>query len=159
MRRTIIAGLMAAIMLPVAAQAQTAELRHDRREIRQEQRDVDRAIRRGAPRHEIREQRRDVREARREHREDWRDYRRSHRDVYRRAAYVGPRGYRYRPIAAGHRFAPTYYGQRYWVSDYARYRLPAPGYNRRWVRYGNDVLLVNVRTGRVIAVNSGFFWG
>ena len=40
MRKAIIAGLMAAILLPAAAQAQTGELRRDRQDIRQEQRDL-----------------------------------------------------------------------------------------------------------------------
>jgi Ni/Co efflux regulator RcnB len=29
---------------------------------------------------------------------------------------------------------------------------------QRWVRYGNDVVLVNIRTGRVIEVHRAFFW-
>lgn len=158
MRKTIIAGLMAAILLPSAAQAQTRELRHDRQEVREERRELNRAIRRGEPRHEVREERRELRQARGETRRDWRDYRRDNREAFRRSAYVGPRGYRYRPVTVGYQFQPAYYGQRYWVNDYARYHLAAPGLNRRWVRYGNDVVLVNVRTGRVLAVNSGFFW-
>ena len=156
MRSTIIAGLMAAILLPAAAQAQTGELRRDRREIRQEQRDVDRAIRRGEPRREVRDERRDVREAKREYRQDARDYRRDTR--FRRPAYVGPRGYAYRPISVGHRFAPAYYGQRYVIARPYDYRLPVAHGNRRWVRYGNDVALVNIRNGRVLDVRHDFFW-
>jgi len=30
--------------------------------------------------------------------------------------------------------------------------------NQRWVRHYNDVMLVNVRNGRVIQVHRGFFW-
>lgn len=158
MRKLIILGLLAATAAPSIASAQSAgELRHDRREIREQQRDLRDAYRHG-DRGDVREQRQDVRDARREYREDWRDYRRSHRDVYRRGAYVGPRGYAYRPVTVGYRFAPVYYGSRYWIADPWTYRLPRAAGNRRWVRYGNDVVLVNIRNGRVIQVYNGFFW-
>ena len=111
------------------------------------------------PRGDVREARREVREDRRELREDWRDYRRTHGDVYRRGVYAGPRGYRYRPVNVGYRFAPEYYGQRYWINDYGTYRLPRPGYGyQRWVRYGNDVVLVDTRSGRAVQVYNRFFY-
>ncbi|HEY0269675.1 MAG TPA: RcnB family protein [Sphingomonas sp.] len=130
MRKGILASLLVASLLPAAAMAQPyGEARHDRRDW-----------------HEGRDAR-----------GDWRDYRRAHPEVYRGSAYVGPRaGWRYRPVAAGYRFDPAFYGQRYWI-DPVRYRLPPVGAYQRWVRYGNDVVLVNVRTGRVIDVNGGFF--
>ncbi len=53
---------------------------------------------------------------------------------------------------------PGFYGQRYWISDSGRYHLAAPWPNLRWVRYGNDLLLVNVRNGRVLQVRRGFGW-
>lgn len=157
MRKAMILGLLAATIAPVMASAQTPELRRDRQDIREERRDVREAQRYG-DRQDVREERRDLREARREHREDWRDYRRDHRDAYRQPAYIGPRGYRYRPVVVGHRFEPVYYGRRYLVADPARYRLPPAGFHQRWVRYGNDVVLVNIRNGRVIQVYNGFFW-
>ncbi|WP_157215627.1 RcnB family protein [Flavisphingomonas formosensis] len=158
MRKFIILGLIAATAVPSLASAQSAgELRHDRHMIHEEQRQLNNARRGGDPR-EIREQQRDVREARREYREDWRDYRQAHRDVYRRGAYVGPRGYAYRPVPVGYRFAPRYYHSRYWISDPWTYRLPRVAGPQRWIRYGNDVVLVNIRTGRVITVHRDFFW-
>lgn len=163
MRKIITAALAASFLIPAAmapemASAQSArEVRDSQRDLRHEQRDLRQAQRYG-DRHDVREARRDVRDARQELREDWRDYRRTHRDDYRRPAYVGPRGYAYRPVAVGHRFAPAYYGRSYWVNDYARYRLPAPGRNLRWIRYGNDVVLVNMRTGAVVRAYTSFFW-
>jgi Ni/Co efflux regulator RcnB len=157
MRKLIILGLMAATAFPAAASAQTGELRRDRQEIRQQQRELEHARRYG-DRHDVREERRDVREAKREYREDWRDYRRNNRDLYRRPAYHGPRGYRYRPVDVGYRFQPSYYGSRYVIGDPWRYRLPRVEGNRRWVRYGNDVVLVNIRNGRVLEVYRDFFW-
>lgn len=157
MRKAIILGLLAATIVPTMASAQNAELRRDREQIREERGEL-RDARRYGDRQDVREERRDVREARREHREDWRDYRRTHRDVYRQPAYVGPRGYRYRPVVIGHRFQPAYYGRRYVLADPWRYRLPPAAGFQRWVRYGNDVVLVNTRNGRVVQVYNGFFW-
>jgi Ni/Co efflux regulator RcnB len=158
MKKMIIMGLAAAAALPSIAQAQSAaEIRHDNREIREQRQDLRDAQLRG-DRHDIRDARHDLRDARRERREDWRDYREAHRDYYRRPAYTGPRGYIYRPVTIGYRFAPHYYSSRYVIGDPWRYRLhPVSGYNR-WIRYGNDVVLVNIRTGRVIEVNRDFFW-
>ena len=157
MRKFMLTALMAATVIPAAAQAQSyGEVRHDQREVNQHRRDLRDAQFRG-DRGDARDARRELREDRQERREDWRDYRRTNRDAFRGGAYAGPRGYRYRPVAVGYRFAPEYYGQRYWINP-ARYRLPvAPAY-QRWVRYGNDVALVNVRTGRVVTVYNGFFW-
>jgi Ni/Co efflux regulator RcnB len=163
MRKFIMAALAAstmvpAVLVPVAAQAQSArEVRESQRDLRRDQQDL-RQARRFGDRRDVREARRDVRDSRREVREDWRDYRRTHRDAYRRPAYAGPRGYQYRPIAVGHRFERQYYGNQYWVNDYSTYRLPAPARNARWIRYGNDVALVNIRTGRVLQVYNRFFW-
>ncbi|KKC26702.1 RcnB family protein [Sphingomonas sp. SRS2] len=158
MRTPIILGLMAAVAVPSIAPAQSLrEARESQRDVREERRDLREAQAYG-DRRDVREARRDLRDARQEARSDWRDYRRSNRDVYRRPAYVGPRGYAYRPVGVGYRFQPHYYSSRYVISDPYRYRLPrTTGYNR-WVRYGNDVVLVNIRTGRVIEVHNSFFW-
>ncbi|ATE66686.1 RcnB family protein [Rhizorhabdus dicambivorans] len=158
MRTPIILALMAAVAAPSIVQAQSlGEARQSQREVREERRDLRDAQRYG-DRRDVREARKDLRDAQREARQDWRDYRRSNRDAFRRPAYVGPRGYAYRPVNPGYRFAPAYYGSRYVIADPWRYRLPAAtGYNR-WIRYGNDVVLVNSRTGRVIQVHNGFFW-
>lgn len=158
MRKIMIAALAAATLMPVAASAQSyGEVRRDTREIRQDRRDVQNA-RRDGDRGNIRDARRELREDRQERREDWRDYRRSHADVYRRPAYVGPRGYRYRPVTVGYRFAPAYYGRNYWITDPYAYRLPRVAANERWVRYDRDVVRVDIRSGRVLAVLNGFFY-
>jgi len=156
MRKLIILGLLAATVAPSVASAQSArEVRQSQRDLRQEQRDLRQAQRYGSPR-DVRAERRDVREARREVREDWRDYRRNNRNVYRAGNWQAP--FRYNQWNVGAQLRPTYYSSRYYISDPYRYRLPRPGMNQRWIRHYNDVLLVNVRTGRVIQVHRGFFW-
>lgn len=152
------AAAAAAVLVPAAASAQSArEVHHDQREVRHDQRQVRHDVRRGHYQ-EAREDRRELREDRRERNSDWRQYRRDHRNLYHRRAYVGPRGWRHQRVTVGYRFAPAYYAPNYWVNDWATYRLPRPGRHEHWVRYGNDVMLVNTRTGRVVAVYDGFFW-
>jgi Ni/Co efflux regulator RcnB len=146
MRRTILIGLMAmtaipAATVPAAASAQThRELRRDRQELREDRRELREDRRSGESAREIRRDRREVARDRREVRRD-------------RRAYVAPyRGWTYRSVTPGYRLQPGFYGSRYTISNYGTYRLRAPGINRRWVRYGDDLLLVNIRNGRVIQV-------
>ncbi len=158
MRKTIILALMAATVVPSMAMAQSAgELRRNDREVQEQRRDLRDAQLNGS-RRDVRDARADLRDAQQERREDWRDYRQTHRNDYRRPAYVGPRGYAYRPVTVGYRFQPSYYSSRYVITDPYRYRLARTSGVNRWVRYGNDVVLVNTRTGRVLEVNRGFFW-
>ncbi|WP_298401996.1 RcnB family protein [Sphingobium sp.] len=156
MRKFIILGLLAATVVPSVASAQSyGEARRSEQRVREEQRDLRQAQRYG-DRRDVREARRDVRDARQEAREDWQDYRRSHRDVYRGGNWRAP--FRYTAWSRGSQLRPAYYSSRYYIADPYRYRLPRPGANLRWVRHYNDVLLVNVRTGRVVEAHRSFFW-
>lgn len=152
----ISATLIAALMLPVAASAQSrGELRRDRQDIRQEQRELERA-RANGNRRDVREQREDVREARREYREDWQDYRQRNRQLYRGNRFDAP--FRYRTFGNGARIGAPYYGTRYQVTNVGRWRLPPPARNQRYVRHYNDLLLVNVRNGVVVRAYRNFYW-
>lgn len=130
MQKSILIGLMAAIMIPGAAEAR--DRGHDR-------------DRRVEARHDRDNDRHDRQHARRHHR-GW-------------VAYSAPyRGWSYRPVTVGHRLRPAFYGTRYAISDFGAYRLRAPGRYQRWIRYGDDLLLVNVRTGRVLQVIVGRYY-
>ena len=179
MRKLILTALIAAtafpVIAPTVANAQSnGEIRRDRRDVRQEQRQLNDAYRRG-DRSDIRNERRDVRDARQELREDvrdrrddrrddrrnwgrndWRGYRDQNRNIYARGNWNAP--FRYNVFRSGVRIAPTYYGSRYFINDPWRYRLPNPGFNQRWVRHYNDVLLVDTRRGFVIDVIRNFYW-
>ena len=159
MRRSIIAALAATMLVPAVAGAQDyGEVRHDQREVRQDRRDL-RDARAHGDHGDVRDARQELREDRQERREDWRDYRRTHGNVYHRGGYNGPRGYRYHPVTAGYRFQPEFYSQRYWINDPYTYRLSRPGYGyQHWVRYGNDVVLVDTRNGRAVQVYNSFFY-
>ena len=144
------AGLIAAMMVPAVAQAQTGELRRDRQEIREQKRDVRQAVRYGN-RGDVREQRRDLRDARQEYREDRRDWKRDKRYANWRAPF------QYHRFAAGHRLNNRYYAPAYRLSYDARWRVPRAGAGLSYVRHYNDLLLVNVRSGAVVRVYRGFF--
>ena len=124
--------------------------RDDRRDWRQDRREDRREYRQDV--------RRDQRQARRAYR-DWRAYRQAERQAFRRGAYYAPRGYYYRPVRVGGLLsASVFWGQRYWIDPYDYY-LPQPSrYYQRWIRYGNDVLLIDTRNGRVLVVYDNFFW-
>ena len=125
--KLMLTALIAATLVPAAAAtAQNRELRRDRQDIRDEQRDV-RQARRHGDRDDVRDERRDVREARQEYREDWRDYRNNHRDRYRGRRFVAP--FRYNQFSVGVRIAPTYWGSQYRVNDVSRWNLPRAGRN------------------------------
>ncbi len=151
MRKILIAALAASAALPGVASAQgMGEIRRGQQEVRAGQREVQRDVARGDMR--------EAREDRRELREDWQDYRQRNREVFRGGRYYAPRGYRYRPVTVGYTFRPAFYSNRYWVGNPGRYRLNTPGRNQRWIRYGNDVILINERNGRVLIIHRNFFW-
>jgi Ni/Co efflux regulator RcnB len=167
MRKLILTALLAATLVPVAANAQSnAELHRDRQDIRKEQRDLQDARRTG-DRREIRDQRGDVRDARQEYREDlrdrdrawgrddWRGWRDRNPNRYARGTWNAP--FRYTVFRPGLRIAPTYYGSRYVIADPWRYRLPRAGWGQQWARHYNDVILVDTRRGTVVQVIRGFY--
>ena len=90
---------------------------------------------------------------------DWRGYRDYNRDHYRMSRYYSPyRNSGYSRFRVGLSINRGYYGSRYWINDPWSYRLPAVPRHMRWVRYYDDVVLVDMRTGRVRDVIYNFFW-
>ena len=122
------------------------EYRRDRREDRRDWRDDRRAERRWD------------RRWRNDHRYDWYSYRNSYRDLYRPGRYYDPYGYGYNRFSIGIRIGAPFYSSRYHISDPWRYRLPDAGPGYAWVRYYNDVQLVDTWTGEVVDVIYDFFW-
>ncbi|RJF94236.1 ATP-dependent RNA helicase [Sphingomonas cavernae] len=105
-------------------------------------------------------QRWDQRKWRNDRRYDWRRYREYNRQIYRPGRYYVPYGwnYGYRRYSIGITLNSLLWGSRYWINDPWYYRLP-PAYGPyRWVRYYDDVLLVDVRTGYVVDIIHDFFW-
>jgi len=90
---------------------------------------------------------------------DWQGYRGRNDRVFRAPRYYGPRGYDvgYRRWTAGYRIQPAYYGQNYWISRPDLYRLPPAYGGYRWVRYYDDVALVDIRSGLIADILYSFF--
>jgi len=96
---------------------------------------------------------------RNDRRYDWRSHRQNNSSYYRPGRYYAPyRGHSYSRISIGFSLGSGYYGSRYWINDPWEYRLPAAYGTYRWVRYYDDVLLVDIRNGRVVDVIRDFFW-
>jgi hypothetical protein len=96
---------------------------------------------------------------RNDNRYDWQRYRYSNRDRFRAGSYYSPyRGYGYNRLSIGLILDSLFYSNRYWLNDPYQYRLPAAPYGTQWVRYYNDVVLVDVYTGEVVDVIYDFFW-
>lgn len=132
MKKTVILGsVMAAMLTPVAAQAQNREIREERRDVREERR-------------EYRDAQRDLRDAKR----DWRQDRRY-------SNYRAP--FAYRPFVVGVTLRPNYYAAAYRPGWDARWGLPRAKRNQVYVRHYNDLLLVNERNGRVVRVYRNHF--
>ena len=137
--------------------------RDTRRDVRQDRRE-DRRDWRGDRRDDRRDWRNDRRDWRRDWRNDrrydWNGYRNQNRFIFRLNPYYSPYGYGYgyRRFGIGSILDSLLFGRNYWVSDPWQYRLPPapPGY--QWVRYYNDVVLVDTYTGRIEDVIYDFFW-
>ena len=67
-------------------------------------------------------------------------------------------GWAYRRWAVGGILPPLFLVRDYWYADWAALGLAAPEPGFQWVRYGPDLLLVNVSTGQVVDVAYGVFY-
>ena len=157
-----------------AQQARQNYQRVERRDERNDQRRENRAYRDGRQdqRHVQRDRRNDNRfeyQGRQHNRwnNNWRhdrrynysSYRTSNRDRYRGSRYYAPsRGHNYRRFSIGFSIGAPYYASNYWINDPSYYRLPPVYGPYRWVRYYDDVLLIDVRNGYVVDVIHSFFW-
>ena len=90
---------------------------------------------------------------------DWQRYRNSNRFIFRVQPYYSPYGgYGYSRFSIGQFLDQLFWGRNYWISDPWTYRLPAAPYGFQWVRYYNDVVLVDTYTGEIVDVIYDFFW-
>lgn len=143
-------GLIAAMMVPAVAQAQTRQIERDRRDVLEQQRDLRDAQRYG-DRRDVKEARKDLRDAKRDHRDSVRDWRQDRRYSDYRAPF------RYQHFGVGAQLRPNYYAPGYRLGWDNRWGVPRAGRNMIYVRHYNDLLLVNERNGRVVKVYRNHF--
>lgn len=139
--------------------------RNDRRDWRNNDRRDDRRTdwRNNDRRNDYRDARRDDRKWDRRWRDnnryDWQRYRTGNRHVYHVGRYYSPyNNWSYRRLSIGFFMNSLFYSNRYWINDPYEYRLPAAYGPYRWIRYYDDVLLVNIYSGEVVDVIYDFFW-
>ena len=144
------------------------ERRQDRRDFRQDLRQDRRDFRQ-----ERRQDRRDFRQDR-HNRFDWNNYRPGHRppdwerhrrfdrnqwqrdfrarERYRWHRYHRPHGWYYQRWTFGMILPSLFWSRDYWINDYWQFGLDDPPYGYVWVRYGDDAVLVDVESGRILRV-------
>ena len=145
------------------------EDRHDRREDRRDYREDRRDNHRWNTwndwyRHDYRQDHRyDYRYG--NHRDDWHrsDWRRSwrhgwagtrYRSPYR---YYYPSGFSYRSWRIGYELPLAFLIADYFL-DYRPYGLAPPPYGCRWLRVGDDVMLVDIRSGVIVDILYNFYY-
>lgn len=69
-----------------------------------------------------------------------------------------PRGYRYRRWSIGLLLPSLFLSSAYYYDNWGPMGIGAPPPGYRWVRYGPDLLLVQIRTGRIADVIYGAFY-
>lgn len=90
---------------------------------------------------------------------DWSSYRSRNRNVYSAGRYYSPlQNYSYRRVGIGISLGSQFYGSRYLINDPYYYRLPETYGPYRWVRYYDDVLLVDIYSGQVVDAIYDFFY-
>lgn len=90
---------------------------------------------------------------------NWSSYRSTNRTIFAGSRYAAPyRGYNYQRFGIGFSLSPAFYGSQYWLNDPYAYRLPEAYGPYRWVRYYEDVLLVNTYSGEVVDAIYEFFY-
>ena len=91
---------------------------------------------------------------------DWQRYRSSNRSAFRLSRYSAPYGWQsgYRRQSIGAYLFAGLFAQDYWINDPWQYRLPPVYWPYQWVRYYDDALLVDTRTGYVVDVIPDIFW-
>lgn len=94
-----------------------------------------------------------------DNRYDWHRHRSYNRNVFNIGVYYSPyRNWSYRRLDVGYFLDSLFFSSRYWIDEPWRYRLPDVYGPYRWVRYYDDVLLVDVYSGEVVDVIYDFFW-
>jgi Nickel/cobalt transporter regulator len=74
------------------------------------------------------------------------------------APFIYPHGWAYRQWVIGATLPVLFLAPAYYYAGWAELGLPPPDPGFQWVRYGPDLLLVNVATGEVVDTAYGAFY-
>ena len=77
---------------------------------------------------------------------------------YRVGAYHRPYGWYVRSWGFGDFLPRGWFAPDYWIGDFWDYDLPYPPPGFHWVRVGDDALLVDDYSGRIVQVVNDIFW-
>jgi hypothetical protein len=95
---------------------------------------------------------------RNDNRFDWQRYRYQNRRIFSLGRYFAPyRDYGYSPLSIGIVLGDAFFGRDYWIDPFLYHLPPAPP-GTAWVRYFDDVVLVDIYTGEVLDVINDFFY-
>ena len=72
--------------------------------------------------------------------------------------YRKPFGWHYILWGIGDRLPPLFTTQGYWINNYRDYEFARPPFGCVWVRYGNDAILVDKRSGEILRVVRSAFY-
>jgi len=147
MRKTLIIGLLCGAAFSGTASAQSErEILKDEKAVAAQQVQLDDARDRGnaGDIHKASDQLNGARQELREDRSDQQTSR--YQAPYRNWSQSTP--------AVGSQLRSKFYGTRYVISNPEHYQLGSVASDQRWIRYGDDILLVNVRNGRVEQVSA-----
>jgi len=146
MKNLFVVGLLCTVAFAGIASAQSErEIRKDEKAVEAQQAQLEDAKDRGNSA-AIQEATEDLKGARQELREDRSDQQTSrYQAPYRNWSQSTP--------LVGTQLRSKFYGTRYVISNPEHYQLGSIESDQRWIRYGDDILLVNVRSGRVAEVS------
>jgi Ni/Co efflux regulator RcnB len=77
---------------------------------------------------------------------------------YRGPIYRPPSGFYDRSWVFGDIVPRGWYGFQYYIDDWWSYGLPVPPVGYEWTRIGDDAVLVDTFTGRIVQVVYDLFW-
>jgi hypothetical protein len=90
---------------------------------------------------------------------NWADFRRGNHFHFRLGPYFAPyRSHRYSRLQTGFYLDSLFFQPRFFLNNPWSYRLPSVYGPYQWVRYYDDVMLVDIYTGEVVDVIYDFFW-
>jgi Ni/Co efflux regulator RcnB len=79
-------------------------------------------------------------------------------DRFHAGSYRAPYGFYARNWGFGDFLPRGWFGESYFIGDFVDYDLPYPPPGFEWVRVGDDAIMVDQYTGRIVQVVRGIFW-